>query len=78
MLSLDSSLIITIEEHNIVGGLGSAISEYLSTQKNKPKQVFIGIEDVYGKGGEYEYLLKKHGLTGEAIANKIMREIDKN
>ena len=49
--SLDCNLIFTIEEHNIVGGLGSAISEFLSTQKKKPKQVFIGVEDIYGKGG---------------------------
>ena len=77
--SLDSSLIVSIEEHNIIGGLGSAISEYLSTQIKKPKQVFIGIEDTYSsKGGEYEYLLQKHGLTGEAIANKIIKELDKN
>ena len=38
--------------------------EYLSTQIKKPKQVFIDIEDTYSKGGEYEYLLQKHGLTG--------------
>tara|TARA_X000000950_G_scaffold275514_1_gene362041 strand:+ start:3351 stop:4319 length:969 start_codon:yes stop_codon:yes gene_type:complete len=76
--SLDSSLIVSIEEHNIIGGLGSAISEYLSTQIKKPKQVFIGIEDTYTKGGEYEYLLQKHGLTEDAIANKIIKELDKN
>ena len=73
--SLDSALIVSVEEHNILGGLGSAISEYLSTQKKKPKQVFIGIRDFYSKGGEYNYLLEKHGLTGESIAKKIMQEI---
>ena len=44
--------------------------------KKKPKQIFIGIKDVYDKGGEYEYLLNKHGLTGEAIAKKVMQEFN--
>jgi transketolase len=50
--SCNSNLIVSIEEHNIIGGLGSAIAEHLSKLNNKPKQLFLGINDVYGKGGE--------------------------
>ena len=57
--SQNSKLIVSVEEHNIIGGLGSAISEFNSSLKNSPKQLFLGIRDVYGKGGTYKFLQKK-------------------
>ena len=53
----DSKLIVTIEEHNVIGGLGSAVSEVISRQK-QVKQLFIGVNDQYSKGGTYEDLKK--------------------
>ena len=47
----EKKLIISVEEHNIIGGLGSAIAEYKSTKKTNTKQLFIGINDYYSKGG---------------------------
>ena len=73
--SLESELLVTVEEHNVMGGLGSAVSEFLTTKQKKPKQIFIGVKDIYDKGGEYEYLLNKHNLTGESIAKKVMLEM---
>ncbi len=73
--SLESELLATVEEHNVMGGLGSAVSEFLTTKQKKPKQIFIGVKDIYDKGGEYEYLLNKHDLTGESIAKKVMLEM---
>ena len=73
--SCKSKLIVSVEEHNIIGGLGSAISEYKSTIVNSPKQLFIGIEDKYGKGGEYNFLKEKHGLTSNKIVNQILMNI---
>ena len=64
-------MIATIEEHNIIGGLGSAVSEGLSSLSNSPKQVFFGINDTYGDGGEYQYLLKKFNLDPEYISKSI-------
>ena len=64
-------LIVSIEEHNIIGGLGSAISECLSSIENSSKHIFIGINDTYSSGGEYEFLKKKFGLTPEKICEKI-------
>jgi len=75
--SCDSSLIVSIEEHNIIGGLGSAIAEHLSKLSNRPKQLFLGINDVYGKGGEYNFLLDKHGLTPNKIVNEILSNYKK-
>ena len=68
----NSKLIISIEEHNIIGGLGSAISECLSSIENSPKHIFIGINDTYSSGGKYEFLKEKFGLTSEKICEKII------
>ena len=56
---LNTKLIVSVEEHNVIGGLGSAISETLSTIKKFSRQVFLGINDQYTKGGSYNFLKKK-------------------
>ncbi|HEY4787225.1 MAG TPA: transketolase C-terminal domain-containing protein [Bacteroidales bacterium] len=66
-----SKLIVTVEEHGIIGGLGGAVAEYKAGIDNAPKQLFIGLPDKFGKAGEYKYLLDKFGLTGQHIAEKI-------
>ena len=68
-----SKLIVTVEEHNIIGGLGSAVSENLSSIKGSPKLLSLGINDSYSKGGEYKYLLNKYGLTSEKIVDNILK-----
>ena len=70
-----SKLIVSVEEHNIIGGLGSAISEQISKISNSPKFVSIGIEDHYSKGGSYKFLLEKHGLTSDQITSKILNDL---
>jgi|TARA_X000001036_G_scaffold296722_1_gene275831 transketolase len=67
-----SKLIVSVEEHNIIGGLGSAIAEYKSTINNSPPQLFLGINDYYSKGGTYNYLKNKHRLTSEKIVEDIL------
>lgn len=68
----NSNLIVTIEEHNIIGGLGSAVAEYVSEQKKKVILHRIGVGDQYLKAGDYTFLLNKYGMTAESIADKIM------
>jgi transketolase len=63
--------VVTVEEHSVIGGLGSAVAEYKSTLKNAPPQLFIGLPDKYGKSGDYSYLLEKYGLTAGIIAKKV-------
>ena len=70
--AIKSKLIVTVEEHNIIGGLGSAIAEYNTTQKNSPRHLFLGIKDTYSKGGSYKFLLEKHRLTPIKIAEDIL------
>ena len=71
----ETKLIVSIEEHNIIGGLGSAISEYKSSLKKSPKQLFLGIRDTYSKGGNYKFLKEKHRLTPEKIVEDIILNI---
>ena len=49
-------LIVTVEEHNVIGGLGSAVAEYKGSRKNAPRQVFIGVKDQYLKLGTQRYI----------------------
>ena len=72
----NSKLIVTIEEHSIFGGLGSAVAEILTSLKNKPRQLIIGIQDKYEHDGEYKYLIEKYGLSSEQIANRILEKGD--
>ena len=67
----NSKLIITIEEHNIIGGLGSAVAESLVKVKNSPEQMFFGIRDTYSEGGDYSFLKEKFNLTPSKISEKI-------
>jgi len=65
-----SKAIITLEEHQIAGGMGSAIAEFLS--ENYPISIhFMGINDTFGESGEAEELLEKYDLGKEAIKEKV-------
>ena len=66
------NLIVTVEEHSIIGGLGSAVSEFLSTLNQKPPLLSIGLPDEYGEAGSYKKLLEKRSLFPNQIANSIL------
>jgi transketolase len=68
-------LVVTVEEHGIVGGLGGAVAELKATLDGMPRQLFIGLPDRFGKIGDYAFLLQKYGLTGVAIAGRIAAEL---
>ena len=74
--SKSKKLLVTLEEHNIIGGLGSVISEVLCSEKKTPPLLKIGIEDQYDKGGSYEFLKKKHNLEGNKIVKKILKKLN--
>lgn len=63
-------LIVTIEEHSIIGGLGSAVAEHISGASSPPL-LRIGIPDIFPEAGEYRYLLDRYDLTAPQIAEKI-------
>jgi transketolase len=68
--SKETKFILTAEEHSVVGGLGGAISEYLS-EANPTKVVKLGIYDRFGESGKGDELLEKFGLKADDIVKKI-------
>jgi transketolase len=72
-----SKAIVTVEEHSVIGGLGSAISEYTSQFPNNPVQLTIGLPDKFGKTADYRFLLEKYRLTGKKIAEDIIKFVYK-
>ena len=66
---------VTAEEHSVIGGLGSAVSEFLS--ENMPCPVTrIGTRDTFGESGDPDELFKKYGLTAEDIRDAAKRSIE--
>ncbi len=66
----ETKRLISIEDHSIIGGLGSAISEVL-TEKYPVKLERMGMKDIFGKSGKAEELLEHFGLTYKAIVEKF-------
>lgn len=69
--ALTTGKIVTVEEHSIIGGLGSAVAEILSEICPVP-MMRIGVRDVFGESGTALQLLEKHNLTSARIANETM------
>lgn len=59
--------VVTVEEHSIYGGLGSAVAEVLAGELPLPVEI-VGIRDVFGESGAYEPILSKHGLDKAGVA----------
>jgi transketolase len=70
----ETGAIVTAEEHNILGGLGSAVAEVLAENYPAPMKR-VGVEDKFGKSGKPEVLLKEYGLTAEDIVKKVKEVI---
>ena len=66
----ETKKLVSIEDHNIIGGLGSAISEVL-TEKYPVKLERMGIKDTFGKSGKAEELMKYFEITATDIVNKF-------
>lgn len=72
-----SRMVITVEEHNIIGGLGGIISEIMIEEGIIVKLVKIGLEDIYATGfGTLEQVRKENGLSAENIYEKIKENVN--
>ncbi len=70
-LAADCSLIVTVEDHSVIGGLGSCVAETLASLSTHPRLVKCGVQDLFGESGEPEELLEKHGITGTKVAERV-------
>lgn len=66
----ETSKIITVEDHSIIGGLGSAVCEVLA-EKYPTKVIRMGINDVFGESGKAEELIKKYKIDCESIVETV-------
>ena len=66
----ETGKVVTVEEHSVIGGLGSAVAEVLS-EKAPTKMLKIGVNDTFGESGPAVALIKKYGLDAESIYNKV-------
>ena len=69
----EHELIITCEEHNVYGGLGSAVSE-VTSKKNPVRMEMMGMQDTFGESGTPNALLAKYGLNADHIVEKVKNE----
>lgn len=67
-----SKAVVTLEEHYVSGGLGSAIADVAAREKNYPPVLKLGIQNRYGDVGDYPYLLAQHRLVPESVAEDII------
>lgn len=69
--------VVTVEEHNIVGGFGSTIAEVMAESRNKKAElVRIGLDDIYSSiVGSQDYLRNYYGMSSNKIVNRILEKV---
>jgi transketolase len=70
-LAHECTHIVTVEDHNIVGGLGSAVAEVLSETGFQGNLLRLGVQDTYGESGLPDELFEKYGFSAHQIAQKV-------
>lgn len=67
--------VVTAEEHNVIGGLGSAVAEVLTSGNARVPQVFVGVQDTHAECGPYPKLLSKYCIDDAAILRAAQNAI---
>ena len=70
-------LLVTMEEHSIIGGLFGAVAEELCRKNNHKPVLPIGINDVFVHAGSYDYQIRESGLEPMLIKERITGELKK-
>jgi transketolase len=68
-------LVVTIEDHSVIGGLGGLVAETLAGHPALRRIVRLGIADTWGESASNAFLLDKHGLSVAAIVERVTREL---
>lgn len=71
----DEEIIFTVEEHSIIGGLGSAVAEYYSSFEHSPRHIRIGVYDKFVAPGEQQYIKKVNRLDSVGIAERVFEVV---
>ena len=70
-----NKLHVCVEEHNIIGGLASAISEVKVKENISVKQINLGVDDKYTKSGSYKYMLDYYNLSPDKIVKNVINAL---
>ena len=73
----DMGPVITAEEHNIIGGLGSAVAEIMASAACSHSLTRVGLQDTFSETGDYASLQKKYGIDPDSIADAVKRSLKK-
>jgi len=74
--AMKSKAVVTVEEHQVHGGLGSAVAEMLSQNFPVPQE-FVGMQDSFGESGEPDELLEKYGMKSQDIVKAAKKVISR-
>ena len=67
-----TDLVVTVEDHSVIGGLGSCVAEALAgSAKQTGRLIRLGIQDTFGESGDAQALYDLHGISAKAIAKKV-------
>ena len=68
--------VVTVEEHQVMGGMGSAVAEVLVGSYQVPVE-FVGMRDTFGESGEPNELLEKYGMSVKSIKDAVRKVIER-
>jgi transketolase len=74
--AMGTPLVVSLEEHSIIGGLGSAVAEVMAERGGGARLVRLGTRDVFGESGTADELLAKHGLTPSGVAASVGKALE--
>jgi transketolase len=66
------SKVVTLEEHSLIGGLGSAVAQFYAGDTRNIRILTLGLQDKFGPTGSYDFLLDYHRLSSEHITNQVI------
>ncbi len=72
----ETGAIVTAEEHQIAGGMGSAVAEVISANQPVPME-FVGMKDSFGESGQPRELLEKYGMTDKEIITAVKKVLER-
>jgi transketolase len=70
-----AGLVVTVEEHSIVGGIGSAVAEVIAEAGSSTRLLRLGMDDVFTETGSHGELLAKHGLVAASISARVAESV---
>lgn len=73
--AMNKKVVVTMEEHSTMGGLGAAVAEVMSSEMHGCKLLRLGIADRFDLAGDYEFLLAQNRLTADLIAEDVFNRI---